>query len=212
MNLCNPEDCLILVVDDIRENLQVIAEVLESVGYGTTFATNGFQALDRLKTAKPDLIILDLMMPEMNGLELCEKIKSNENLADIPIIFLTASEQQEHLIEAFEKGAVDYVTKPFNTAEILARVKIHLELKATQAKLKKLLEDQSILMKEFKKLATTDTLTGIWNRRHLFNLAEREFNRACQENRPFSVLMLDIDHFKKLTILTVTKPEMKQSK
>lgn len=198
MTLCNPEDCLILVVDDIKENLQLIAEVLEDVGYGTTFATNGIQALERLQNVKADLILLDLMMPEMNGLELCERIKSDKNLADIPVIFLTASDQQEHLIEAFEKGAVDYVNKPFKTAELLARVKNHLELKATQAKLKKLLEEQAVLMQELRKLATTDPLTGIWNRRHLFNLAERELEKIRRDSHSFSVLMLDIDHFKKI--------------
>jgi len=198
MTLCNPEDCLILVVDDIKENLQLIAEVLENVGYGTTFATNGLQALERLKNVKADLILLDLMMPEMNGLELCERIKSDQTLADIPVIFLTASDQQEHLIEAFEKGAVDYVNKPFKTPELLARVKNHLELKATQAKLQKMIEEQAVLMQQLKKLATTDPLTGIWNRRHLFTLAAQALEKIMRENQSFSVLMLDIDHFKKI--------------
>ncbi|MDF0553475.1 diguanylate cyclase [Kamptonema sp. UHCC 0994] len=193
-----PEKCLILVVDDLIENLQLIAFILEKRGYETTFATSGQQALERVESARPDLILLDFMMPYMNGLEVCERLKANPDVAEIPIIFITASHEQEHLIQAFERGAVDYITKPFNTPELLARVRTHLDLKYTREQLKKSLRDQAELTKELQKLANTDPLTGVWNRRHLLTLCEREINRSCRYNRFFSLLMLDLDRFKQV--------------
>ncbi|MBD2296758.1 PleD family two-component system response regulator [Anabaena sphaerica FACHB-251] len=198
MTLFRPEDCLILVVDDVKLNLQVIANILDKVGYEITLVSNGYQALERVQSARPDLILLDLMMPEINGLEVCEKIQSNPELADIPIIFLSASQEQEHLLQAFEKGAVDYVTKPFHTAELLARVRMHLELKYSRQKLKKLLEEQKELVEQLEKLANTDPLTGVWNRRYLLMIAEQEIKRSQRYNFSFAVLLMDIDHFKKI--------------
>lgn len=198
MNLFNPEECLILVVDDVKMNLQVMANILDHEGYEVTLVSNGYQALERVYSAQPDLILLDLMMPEISGLEVCEKIQADPDLADIPIIFLSASQEQEHLLEAFEKGAVDYVTKPFNTAELLARVKMHLELKYSRQKLKKLLEEQVELVQQLERLANTDALTGIWNRRYLLTIAAQEINRSQRYNFSFSVLLIDIDYFKKI--------------
>ncbi|TAF08964.1 MAG: diguanylate cyclase [Nostocales cyanobacterium] len=198
MTLFNPEDCLILVVDDVKLNLQVVANILDKVGYEITLVSNGYQALERVQSARPDLILLDLMMPEINGLEVCEKIQSNPELADIPIIFVSASQEQEHLLKAFEKGAVDYVTKPFHAAELLARVRMHLELKYSRQKLKKLLQEQVALVEELERLANTDTLTGIWNRRYLLMTAEQEIKRSQRYNFSFTVLLIDIDHFKKV--------------
>ena len=133
----NPEEFLILVVDDVSKNLQVVGSMLDEVGYATTFATSGKQAIERVQTAKPDLIMLDLMMPEMDGMEVCTQLKNNWEQRDIPVIFLTASHEQDHLLQAFEIGAVDYVTKPFNALELLARVKTHLELKSTRDRLQR---------------------------------------------------------------------------
>jgi diguanylate cyclase (GGDEF)-like protein len=138
------------------------------------------------------------MMPQMNGLEVCEKIKTEPDFAEIPIIFLTASNEQEHLLQAFEKGAVDYITKPFEGLELLARVRTHLELKSAREELKKLLHQQKDLIQELERLAHTDSLTEVWNRRYLFALVEQEFNRSRRYHRPFSVIMIDIDYFKKI--------------
>jgi diguanylate cyclase (GGDEF)-like protein len=198
MELFNPENHLILVVDDVSSNLKVIAKILEQGGYETTFASSGQQALDRIPFAKPDLILLDLMMPDITGLDVCKQLKSKPDLAEIPIIFLTASTEREHLLEAFEKGAVDYVTKPFHSQELLARVRTHLELKHSREQLKKLLQEQRELIQELERLATTDPLTGVLNRRHLFTLAEQELKRAQRYDNIFSVLILDIDHFKQI--------------
>jgi CheY-like chemotaxis protein len=137
----NPAEFLILVVDDVSKNLQILGSILDEVGYSTTFAISGLQALERLETAKPDLILLDMMMPDMDGLEVCSILKSDPDTAEIPVIFLTASQETEHILQAFDKGAVDYLTKPFNTRELLARVRNHLELKHTRDQLKKALQE-----------------------------------------------------------------------
>jgi CheY-like chemotaxis protein/HPt (histidine-containing phosphotransfer) domain-containing protein len=134
-----PEKFLILVVDDISRNIQVVVDILDDLGYATTFATSGKQALERVETAKPDLILLDFMMPEMDGVEVCKILKSQPEYQDIPVIFLTASHETEHLLQAFEAGAVDYITKPFNAPELVARVHTHLELKQTRDNLRKTL-------------------------------------------------------------------------
>ena len=120
---------LILVVDDISKNLQVVGTLLRREGYRIVAATSGAQALERLAAETPDLILLDLMMPEMDGLEVCRRLKAAPLTQPIPVIFLTASNEMEHLVKGFEAGAVDYVTKPFNPPELLARVRTHLELK-----------------------------------------------------------------------------------
>jgi diguanylate cyclase (GGDEF)-like protein len=186
-----PENFLILVVDDIPQNLKVVGSMLDGVGYATTFAAGGQQALERVTRACPDLILLDLMMPEIDGLEVCRRLKANPQLRDIPIIFLTASHEQEHLVSAFQLGAVDYITKPFRKLELLARVRTHLELKHTTDQLK-------CALAELERLAHVDPLTDILNRRSLFAAVEQEFNRASRYNAPFSLLMLDVDHFKQI--------------
>ena len=187
----NPGQFLILVVDDINKNLQLIGEILDDKGYDTTFATSGQQALARIETIQPDLILLDLMMPKMNGLQVCEQLKANPQYQEIPIIFLTASTETEHLLQAFAGGAVDYITKPFKVPELLARVKLHLELKHTKDQLKKALQ-------ELEKLAGTDSLTGVANRRQLTIATEKELSRVRRYGHSFSMLLLDIDHFKQV--------------
>ncbi len=185
----NPKEFLVLIVDDVRSNLKVVGAILDRVGYSTTFATSGEQAFERMKKSKPDLILMDIMMPEMDGIEVCKKIKGISQYEEIPIIFVTASHENKMIMEAFKQGAVDYITKPFKSGELLARVKIHLELKYTRDELRKNLI-------ELNKLATTDGLTGVLNRRHLFILAEQEFNRVCRYGNSFSVFILDVDYFK----------------
>ena len=137
MTQINPTDCLILVVDDMSQNLKVIGSMLERVGYETTFATSGKQALERVEAAQPDLILLDLMMPEMSGLEVCEHLKANPSFCQIPIIFLTASNEQDDLLQAFRTGAADYITKPFRPEEVLIRIENHLYSQKLKQQLEK---------------------------------------------------------------------------
>jgi two-component system sensor histidine kinase/response regulator len=126
----------VLVVDDNRKNVQVLANLLSEKGYDVDYALNGPDALQLLATETFDLILLDIMMPEMDGFEVCEKIKKEEKNKDLPIIFLTAKTDVGSIQKAFANGGYDYLTKPFNTEELLARVKTHIELKVSKEKLK----------------------------------------------------------------------------
>jgi len=184
-----PEDCLVLVVDNVSKNLQLAVEILDFAGYATTCASSVKQAIERVKTTNPDLILLDLMMPERGGIEVCKRLKSDTLYAHIPIIFVTASKEKEDILNAFNSGAVDYVTKPFHSWELLARVKIHLELKKTQEELKN-------INFQLEKLVKTDSLTGVNNRREILSLGEKEFQRCRRYHRYFSLVFIDIDHFK----------------
>jgi two-component system sensor histidine kinase/response regulator len=141
-----PDKSLILVVDDISKNLQVVGTMLRKENYRVVPATSGAQALERVRAETPDLILLDLMMPEMDGLEVCRKIKADPLTQRIPVIFLTASNEMEHLVRGFEVGAVDYVTKPFNPPELLARVRTHLELKHARERLREMNEEKNEFM------------------------------------------------------------------
>jgi len=127
----------ILVVDDNPKNIQVIGTVLRESGYNVGFAFEGKQALDLLKDSNDyDLVLLDIKMPVMNGLEVCKIMQEDERLKEIPVIFLSASHETESIIKGFDTGAVDYVTKPFNAKELLARVHTHVQLKRSKLELK----------------------------------------------------------------------------
>ena len=123
---------IILVVDDIQQNIQVVGEILNANDFEVMPATSGAQAWERIRSQLPDLILLDFMMPDVNGIEVCRQLKSDPITKKIPVIFLTASNETEHLMQAFAVGAVDYVTKPFRAEELLARVRTHLELKTAR--------------------------------------------------------------------------------
>jgi two-component system sensor histidine kinase/response regulator len=131
------DDLTVLVVDDNQENLKVVSNILRSEGYKLALAMGGKEALAILDDIKVDLILLDIMMPEMNGYELCEIIKSKEEKKGIPIIFTSALNETDNILMGFEYGGVDYITKPFMEKELLARVKTHLYLKRS----KELLEE-----------------------------------------------------------------------
>ena len=123
-----PHQGRILVVDDAPANIQAVTSILREHGYQISVATNGRQALSVLERVRPDLILLDVLMPEMDGFEACRRIKHNPAYQDIPIIFLTAKTDATDIVRGFELGAVDYVPKPFNAYELVARVNTHLTL------------------------------------------------------------------------------------
>jgi DNA-binding response OmpR family regulator len=129
---------LILMVDDIPENLRLLGALLEQEGYATAFAINGTEALKFVATEKPDLILLDIMMPGDDGYRVCARLKERQDTRMIPIIFVTARSESPDIVRGFEAGGVDYVVKPFRTAELLARVKTHLELKRAREEIKTL--------------------------------------------------------------------------
>ncbi|MFO7843518.1 MAG: response regulator [Bacteroidales bacterium] len=126
----------ILIVDDNPKNLQVLGNLLEKQQYNVEYALSGKEALEWVNSDQFDLILLDIMMPGMDGYEVCETIRKDEQYQDIPIIFLTAKTDKESIVKGFELNAQDYVSKPFDTAELLARINTHLELKDSRDKLK----------------------------------------------------------------------------
>lgn len=128
MSSTPPAASRILVVDDTPENVMALTAILKRKGYQISVATNGRQALEVLGHVRPDLILLDVMMPEMDGFEACAQIKASPDWRDIPIIFLTAKIETDDIVRGFELGAVDYVAKPFNPPELLARVNTHLTM------------------------------------------------------------------------------------
>lgn len=124
---------LILIIDDVPENIQVLLQILEKEKYRFAIATNGQEGFDAIEAEKPDLILLDIILPNMNGFEICKQLKENRKTKDIPIIFLTVLDETDDIIKGFNLGAVDYITKPFNEYEVIVRVKTQLNLR--QAKL-----------------------------------------------------------------------------
>jgi putative two-component system response regulator len=146
------EKHVILIVDDTPENLRVLGDMLEMEGYEVLVATNGPDALENAgATPAPDLILLDIMMPDMDGFEVCRRLKADPNLMKIPVIFISALGMSDQKIHAFGEGAVDYVTKPFQAEEVLARVHTHIQLKLHQDNLQMLVAQKThelVLAKE----------------------------------------------------------------
>jgi len=134
----------ILVVDDTPKNIQLLGTVLRDEGYETNVAQSGEQALKILEKVRPDLILLDVMMPGLDGFETCKRLKADPVTSSIPVIFLTAKTETADIVKGFELGAVDYVTKPFNTTELLARVNTHVQLKKAHEKI----EQQAVRLEE----------------------------------------------------------------
>jgi len=130
-NIAKPSKT-ILIVDDVYENLFILSKILDKINCETIMASGGSKALAELVDKIPDLILLDIMMPGMDGYELCEKLKASPKTKDIPVIFLTAKTQSRDIAKGFQVGAVDYVTKPFKPVELLARVQTQLELKTAR--------------------------------------------------------------------------------
>jgi two-component system, sensor histidine kinase and response regulator len=150
---------VVLAVDDTPGNLRVLVEALSSYGHEVLVATDGRAALDTVRYARPDLILLDVMMPELDGFETCAALKANPDTADIPIIFMTALTETQEKVRAFELGAVDYLTKPFEHAELLARVCTHITISRLRLDLEKRnrqLEDLNRLKNEFMGMAAHD--------------------------------------------------------
>jgi len=133
----------ILVVDDIETNIRILERKLIKENFTIKTANNGITALAMIEDSKPDLILLDVMMPEMSGFEVCKILKSNPTTQSIPIIFLTAKIETEDIVKGLNAGAVDYVAKPFNHAELLSRIKTHTELKRLQDNLEQAVADRT---------------------------------------------------------------------
>lgn len=171
----------ILVVDDDRSNLDVLTHILKSQ-YTVQVAKSGISALKRARELQPDLILLDIVMPDMNGFEVLAELKGSDETRHIPVIFITGLTQSEDEEKGFLLGAVDYIVKPFKTAIVKARVRTHLRI---------VKQIQTI-----ERLCMIDALTDIPNRRSFDQQSSVEWKRATRDKQPLSLLIIDVDHFK----------------
>jgi len=149
----NVRSPLVLIVDGVETNIEVLANLLSEQSYRIAFATSGAQALAMVEELAPDLILLDIMMPGMDGMEVCRALKSTAGTRDIPVIFLTAKTEVEDIAKGFEAGAVDYVTKPFQAAELVARVKTHIDLKEARDEKERLIVELRKALEEVRELS-----------------------------------------------------------
>jgi len=171
-----------MIVEDIKANVRFLEKHLSNE-YECLTAYDGEEALPMIQAALPDLVLLDIEMPKMDGFEVCRRLKSDEKTMSIPIIFLTSLSEMEDETKGLELGAVDYVTKPFRMPIVKARIRNHIELKRTRD----LLEQQAFI----------DGLTKIPNRRRFDEVLEREWERALRNQSKLSLILIDIDYFKK---------------
>lgn len=188
----------LLLVDDTPANLEIAGTILEKEGYDLYIADSGDSALELASKTAFDLILLDIMMPGLDGFETLRKLRQLKQGKHIPVIFLSAKMDIESVVRGFELGAVDYIRKPFNLLELKARVQTHVELKKTRELLE---EKNKSLRQAYKDLAitaATDPLTRLLNRREMMKRMECELAKHERAGRPFSVIIADIDDFKKV--------------
>jgi len=212
----------ILIVDDVPENLRLLSNILLSKGYNARKALNGQMALKAVAGALPDLILLDIMMPNMNGYQVCECLKTDPRTADIPVIFLSALSEAFDKVKAFAAGGADYITKPFQVEEVLARVENQLSLRAAiklnqqlnlqlearvkartleletaNQKLQQEINERQLLEEQLRQMANSDSLTKLANRALFMESLEQACQCAqAQADYQFAVLFLDCDRFK----------------
>lgn len=172
----------ILVVDDSIINLNILENLLD--GYDVIETTNGESALSILEQEEVHLILLDIVMPEVDGYEICQRIKANEKTTNIPIVFITAKTDEDSIEKAYDVGGSDFVTKPFKPKELLARVKTQLKIQNME--------------KELRLLSLIDPMTKLYNRRYFSNISEHTLTLARRENQELSIIMIDIDDFKNI--------------
>ena len=188
----------ILVVDDHEDNVEVLRARLEARGYEVEGASNGQEALDKAGGWSPDLILLDVMMPDMDGLEVVRRLKADRTLPFIPVIMQTALDSTERMVAGLEAGADDYVTKPINFAELEARVRSLLRIKKLQQALGDREKELSVMNEKLLHISMTDGLTGVDNRRALEQRLHEMFEHSLRLHEHISCVMCDIDHFKKV--------------
>jgi diguanylate cyclase (GGDEF)-like protein len=182
-----------LLIDDSSTTRRQIREILEETSLFREFfeAGDGLSGFKHLLERPVDIVLCDLEMPGMDGFRFLQMLSGREELQNIPVIMLTGREDQEIKVRLLGQGASDYVTKPFDPGELLARVKIQIKIKTLQDSLR-----QSNL--RLQELAATDPLTGLANRRTLMDCLDREFRRSQRNGSPLSLLMVDVDHFKRV--------------
>ncbi len=185
----------ILIIDDTPDNIQVLNEFLRQ-DYDIFFATNGPDGIRIARQELPDLILLDIMMPGMDGYKVCSKIKTDPHTSRIPVIFITAMSNQEDEARGLDSGAIDYITKPVSPPIVKARIKNHLELKHHRDILEQLTIELDRKNRELNNLARKDALTGLANRRYFNEVLDSEISRANRSHQLLSLILCDVDFFK----------------
>lgn len=181
----------ILIIDDSGTVRERIIKILESFDLFEHYyeAEDGLEGFKKLLSGPVDLILCDLEMPRIDGFKFLSMIKSRPELQDVPVLILTGMNDRELKIKGLEQGASDYITKPFDPEELVARVKVHLKLKKLQDDLR---HSNELLLE----LSNTDHLTGLFNRRYMMNALDKELQRTIRKGGNLSLIMMDIDHFK----------------
>lgn len=181
----------ILVVDDNPDNLDIVCTRLEFLDYDVRTAERGDRALEMVYDDAPELILLDVMLPGIDGYEVARRIKNDDDLPFIPIILVTARDSTQDKVTGLDAGAEDYLTKPINFPELEARVRSMLRIKRLQDQL----EESN---RQLEQLSIRDGLTGLFNHRHVHEVLHKEFERSRRSEEPIAVAMFDLDHFKKV--------------
>lgn len=190
----------LLIVDDTPANIEILYKILKSE-YDVLFAKSGADGVRLVREQLPDLILLDIMMPGMDGYQVCAALKEDPLTAKIPVIFVTAMGNEEDEAKGLELGAIDYLTKPISPPIVLARVRNHLDLKRKSDLLEQLTLQLEEKNRALEVLAREDGLTGVANRRHLNDVLHAELQRAMRNRRHLSLILFDIDHFKRFNDL-----------
>lgn len=193
----------ILVVDDVADNVKLLSYDLEDAGYEVLTAYSANEALDHIRKEGPQILVTDWMMPEMDGIDLCKAIRKNEESGFVYIIMLTAIRDKERLVEAFDAGANDFLSKPFHTQELLARVnagvrivRLESDLATKRLEIHKGNAELAVVNEKLNRLATTDELTGLSNRREAIRILIDQWVASDRHGEHMSCIMFDIDHFK----------------
>ncbi|WP_298438301.1 diguanylate cyclase [Geobacter sp.] len=183
----------VLIIDDSDTLREEILRTVKGASLFDTYleASDGLEGFKTLLNHRVDLVLCDLEMPRMDGFRFLTMMRARGEFQDLPVIMLTGREDRETKIRGLEQGASDYVTKPFDAGELVARVRVQLKMKALQDELKRTNE-------LLRKLSITDPLTHLHNRRHLMETMEKEFQRASRKGGHLSLVILDIDYFKKI--------------
>jgi two-component system cell cycle response regulator len=179
----------VLIVDDHEANRDLLGQMLEDQGFAIRVATDGAAALAAIAERPPDLVLLDVMMPGVGGLEVCRCVRARADRADLPIILVSAQSHREATIQGLDAGANDYVQKPFDPPELLARVR-------TQLRLKHLQDELHAANERLRDLATSDPLTGLANHRRFYERLTEELTKARRYGHAVACAILDLDEFK----------------
>ncbi len=191
----------LLLVEDSEAQGAHIKATLEKQGYDVIWAQSGIEGLKLARSEKPDLIVLDVVMQDMDGLAVCRWLKMSGDSRDIPIIMLTVRGELQERVEGLNIGADDYLPKPFADEELDARIFAALRVKSAEIELKKRNTELQSMLHHVEALAITDPLTGLFNRRRFDDVLKREFAITKRYATPLSCLMIDVDHFKRINDL-----------